>query len=57
MNPVRREVPKGHPIIAADLRNQLMQCAREAVRRDPVGHGVCLEELMALGEIGSILID
>ena len=57
MNLVRGEVPEGHPIIPTDLRIQLMHCAREAVRREPLGQGVGLEELMASGEIGSILID
>ena len=57
MNLVRGEVPEGHPIIPTDLRIQLMHCAREAVRREPPGQGVGLEELMASGEIGSILID
>jgi hypothetical protein len=44
MTLVRGEVPKGHPVIATDFRIQLMHCAREAVRREPLGQCVWLEE-------------
>src|SRR5690242_11326225 len=40
----RGEVAEGHPVAAADLRLQLMHCAREAIGREPLGQSVWLEK-------------
>jgi hypothetical protein len=45
------EVRERHPVAASDARVHLMDLAREAVRRQPLGHRVGIEEgaIQAIG--------
>src|ERR1051326_4583916 len=50
---VGAEVRERHPVAAADARVELVDLAGEAVRREPLGHGIGVEEgavdLLGLG--------
>lgn len=51
-----REIAKGHAMLAAFSRVQLVHRAKEAKRRNPAGDGICFEE-RAVDFVGSSFED